>query len=363
MWAQAAPQRLAPWFAVALLCHAPLGWGALERGWSVLEAAARDVSGARFDVVPVEIEPAPAAEQPAVSEQGAAATANADSAAAPRKHRRRARRQASPVAPAAAPAPPTPPRPVAPVAAAPERDAIADPLARLAGAEALQRSQGLRLLLHIDRLRAAPFAAELGAMLSELSPYRSLFAAGALDLVRDFDRLLLMADKLERPGDFRTIFDYNTARYQIRQAITDPETFTLPAPRALVQSPRGQELELSSLKKGFFLPRPVAQELATLHVARPARTLRALGWSLPETLRWLRAEVSANGDGSVRVLLIARDTSPWAAAQSARALTATLEAQLDGGQVSVEGDQLRAELALDEAQLGALLKAFGRASN
>jgi hypothetical protein len=361
MWVQAAPQRLAPWFVLALVCHAPLGWGALERGWSALEVAARDVSGSRFDVVPVEIEPAaPAAEPSAVAEQGAEATANADGVA-PRKHRRRARRQAHPAVPAAAA--PTPPRPVAGATSTSERDAIADPLARLAGSEALQRSQGMRILLHIDRLRAAPFAGELGALLAKLAPYRSLFAAGALDLVRDFDRLLLMGDQLERPEEFRTIFDYNTARYQIRQAITEPEAFTLPAPRTLVQSPRGQELELGSLEKGFCLPRPVAQELATLHLARPARTLRALGWSLPESLRWLRAEVTANRDGSVRVVLVARDTTPWAASQSARALTEVLEAQLTGGQVSAERDVLRAELTLDAAQLTALWGAFSRVLN
>lgn len=364
MWVQAAPQRLAPWFVLALVCHVPLGWGALEHGWSALEVAARDVGGARFDVVPVEVEPAaPAAEPSAVAEQDAEATANVDGVAAPRKHRRRARRHAPPAVPAAAPAAPTPSRPLAGAASTSEPDRIADPLARLAGSEALQRSQGMRMLLHIDRLRAAPFAGELGTLLAKLAPYRSLFAAGALDLVRDFDRLLLMGDRLESPEEFRTIFDYNTARYQIRQAITEPQTFTLPAPRTLVQSPRGQELELASLKKGFYLPRPVAQELATLHVARPARTLRALGWSLPESLRWLRAEVTANGDGSVRVVLVARDTSPWAASQSARALTEALEAQLNGDQVSTERDLLRAELTLDAAQLTALWGAFSRVLN
>jgi hypothetical protein len=363
MWAQAAPQRVAPWFAVALLCHAPLGWGALERGWSALEAAARDVGGARFDVVPIEVEPAaPAVELPAVAEQGSAAATDGDGAAATRKHRRRARRQASAPVPAAL-AVPAPPPPVAPAVAPPQREALADPLACLVGTEALQRPQGMRLLLHVDHLRAAPFAAELGAVLSKLAPYGSLFSAGTLDLVRDFDRLLLMGDQLDRPDGFRTIFDYNTPRYQIRQAITDPEAFTLPVPRTLVQSPRGQGLDLSSLKKGFYLPRPVAGELATLHIARPARALRALGWSLPESLRWLRVELTANRDGSARVALLARDTSAWAAAQSARALTTLLDAQLRGGQVSAERDLLHAELELDEAQLAALLKDLGRVLN
>lgn len=262
---------------------------------------------------------------------------------------------AAPAAPRPAPPRPKPVReaPQKPVATQPRTtpEDIAHPVA-VSGvkSEVIDSNANVNLLLVTERIRNHPLGPRIGKLIVEFPQWRSFFESGAIDPVRDLDRILVVGPQFRRSADVVALLHHDLPPAVMRAAVDRlvrrppkgrwlhsevpaarahadraERLFALTAPHVLVVAPPHLERQLLSAPPTSF-PLPKGDEAVVLHVKTPWRSLIGLPFRLPQSIQWLRLDVLPLEDGSVQVRITAEDADPRQAAEHARGLSDALNA-------------------------------------
>jgi hypothetical protein len=317
-----------------------------------------------------------------------------------------------PPTPAAPPAPraplapkPAPPAPVTPAPspkAEPSRSAgaeIGHPV-ELAGVESsvVDDNANVNLLLMTERLRGHPLGARIGQLLVAFPQWSSFFASGEIDPVRDLNRILIVGPQFRRSADVVAILQHGLPEPMLVRAIDKlvarppkgrwlkgkikaarahadraERIFALATQEILVVAPPALEASLMANPPRAF-PAPEGGEAVVLHVKTPWRALMGLPFQLPESIEWLRLDVTTLDGGAARVRLTARDADAEQAARHAEALTIAINtltnpdlgalgalmglrsiAFIDKFQLRAAGQQISGEVDVTPRQLERLL--------
>jgi hypothetical protein len=149
--------------------------------------------------------------------------------------------------------------------------------------------------------------------------------------------------------------------------------FAMPSSDVLVVAPLHLEHQLIGMPAVRF-PTPEGKEALVLHVRAPAQALRELPFALPDSLRWLRLDLTPVEGGAAFLRVSAEDSDPRAAAQHARSLSNALNAItnpdlgalgaliglrsiafLDRIELQARGPRIYGQLHISEHQLDRLL--------
>ena len=264
----------------------------------------------------------------------------------------------------AAPVHPPPPEPV-PRPAPPEekseprekpkaaagRPDIAHPVA-LSGvqSEIVDSNANVNLLLLSDRVREHPLGPRIGKLLTDFPQWSSFFATAELDPIRDLNRILIVGPEFRRSADVVAIIQHRLGREVLRKAVDRlvqrtprgrwlkakipaalahadraERLFVLPSPNLLVVAPPHLEKQLLSAPPLKF-PAPDGREALVLHVRSPAHALRGLPLSLPDTISWLRLDVTVLENGGAELRVTAEDASPELARGHGQTLSLAINA-------------------------------------
>ncbi|MEO8182356.1 MAG: hypothetical protein ABI895_26265 [Deltaproteobacteria bacterium] len=263
----------------------------------------------------------------------------------------------SPSAPTAPPRPPAAPSPEKPekVDKKPQpaagRPEIAHPVA-LSGVqtEVLDSNANVNLLLISERVREHPFGARIGKLLVDFPQWSSFFSTAEIDPIRDLNRILIVGPEFRRSADVVAIIQHRLGREVLRKAIDrlvqraprgrwlkskvpaarahadrSERLFVLPSQTLLVVAPPHLEKQLLAAPPAKF-PAPDGKEALVLHVRSPARALRGLPLSLPESIAWLRLDVVALEGGGAQLRVTAEDADAALARNHASELSAATNA-------------------------------------
>jgi hypothetical protein len=225
-------------------------------------------------------------------------------------------------------------------------EAAGDP-SRIAG-----KDPNVEVLLAGDKLRGHELGAAFGKLLVTLPEWAMFFEGTPIDPVKDFDHVLFAGPQMR--NDFRkvvAVMDYNIPEKKVREAMgilverangtwikespVPAASITIardkgerilalvPNRRLLVLLPKDLEPQLSTLKN----LKPFAKSGAAIVVklVSPARALRELPLSLPDTLKQLRISITPRPNGEADVDLEAIDSSANDAVKHAKDLTQQLE--------------------------------------
>jgi hypothetical protein len=262
-----------------------------------------------------------------------------------------------PVAPSPPPAPPRPPPPEEkpeprekPKAAAGGPD-IAHPVA-ISGvqSELVDSNANVNLLLLSDRVRAHPLGPRIGKLLTDFPQWSSFFATAEIDPIRDLNRMLIVGPEFRRSADVVAIIQHRLGREVLRKAIDRlvqrtphgrwlkakipaarahadraERLFVLPSPNLLVVAPLHLEKQLLSAPPLKF-PAPDGREALVLHVRSPAHALRGLPLGLPDSIAWLRLDVTVLENGGAELRVTAEDASPELARSHGQSLSLAINA-------------------------------------
>ena len=317
-----------------------------------------------------------------------------------------------PPTPAAPPAPKAPvaPKPALPAPATPAAAPKAEPSRRtgaeighpveLAGLQSnvIDENANVNLLLVTERLRGHPLGERIGPLLVAFPQWSSFFASGEIDPVRDLNRILIVGPQFRRTADVVAILQHGLPEPILVRAIDKlvarpprgrwlrgkvkaarahadraERIFALTAPEILVVAPPALEASLLANPPRAF-PAPEGDEAVVLHVKTPWRALIGLPFQLPESIEWLRLDVTTLEGGAARVRLTARDADAEQAARHADALTIAINtltnpdlgalgalmglrsiAFIDKFQLRAAGQQISGEVDVSPRQLERLL--------
>jgi hypothetical protein len=255
-----------------------------------------------------------------------------------------------PVAPPPAPPPPRPPEKPTP-ARGDAAEGIGHPVAMTGMAsDIVDANANVNLLLVTERLRQHPLGPRIGRLIMNFPQWSSFFESGAVDPVRDIDRMLVVGPQFRRSADVVAILEHSVPREVIRGAVDRlvqrppkgrwlrakfpvarahadraERLFALTAPRVLVVAPTQLEPQILASPPTAF-PAPAGDEAVVLHVKTPWRALIGLPFRLPESIEWLRLDVVPVADGSARVHITAKDADARRAAEHAQTLSVALNA-------------------------------------
>jgi len=194
-----------------------------------------------------------------------------------------------------------PPVNPAPAAAATRNDPNASAtLAALAAAHVVGTKANVLLLIHSAPLRGQALGRALGKRLGDDRLLHAFFERGGLELLRDFDHVLLASSGERGASSPAAVLQYNVPRYKIRGATPelDELEFALAARQILLVAPRGAA-SAARVPRDFRLPEPNGEEALDLYVKAPAVvSLPAFGL-LPKSLSWLRLSLAPDGSGSL----------------------------------------------------------------
>jgi hypothetical protein len=265
-----------------------------------------------------------------------------------------------PRVPPVAPSPP-PPAPAPPVEekaeprekpkAAAGRPDIAHPVA-VSGvqSEIVDSNANVNLLLLSDRVREHPLGPRIGKLLTEFPQWSSFFATAEIDPVRDLNRMLIVGPEFRRSADVVAIIQHRLGREVLRKAIDRlvqraprgrwlkakipaarahadraERLFVLPSPNLLVVAPLHLEKQLLSAPPLKF-PAPDGREAVVLHVRSPSHALRGLPLGLPDSIAWLRLDVTVLENGGAELRVTAEDASPELARSHGQSLSLAINA-------------------------------------
>jgi len=252
------------------------------------------------------------------------------------------------------PAPPKPAEraPREPVSkASPASDEIGHPVA-MAGvhSQLVDDNANVNLLLVSERIRHHPLGNRIGKLLVKFPQWSSFFESAEIDPVRDLDRILIVGPQFRRSADVVAILHHGLPPAVLKQAVgrlvdRPPQgrwlkgkvvaalahadraerLFAFTAPNILVVAPPHLESQILSAPLTRF-PAPEGDAALILHVKTPWRALSGLPFSLPESIAWLRVEVTPFDDGGARLRMTAADADPRQAKAHAQSLSMALNA-------------------------------------
>lgn len=314
----------------------------------------------------------------------------------------------APPVPTVKPAAPAPPSPVEeketpekpPEAKPPAgRPDIEHPVA-LAGVqtELVDSNANVNLLMFSDRVREHPLGPRIGKLLTGLPQWSSFFETAELDPIRDLNRILIVGPEFRRSADVVAIVQHRLGREVLRKALDRlvrrpprgrwlnskvpaarahadraERLFVLPSSHLLVVAPLHLEKQLLASPPLRF-PAPEGKEALVLHVRSPVRALRGLPLALPESMAWLRVDVTALEDGGAQLRMTAEDADAALARSHAQGLTAAINALthpdlgalgallglrsialIDRLELRAQGNRISGQVELSRAQLERLL--------
>jgi hypothetical protein len=307
-----------------------------------------------------------------------------------------------PSVPPAAPAPPSPAeeKPEKPPEAKPAtgRPDIKHPVA-LAGVQTdlVDSNANVNLLLFSDRVREHPLGARIGKLLTDFPQWSSFFETAELDPIRDLNRILIVGPEFRRSADVVAIVQHRLGREVLRKALDRlvrrpprgrwlnskvpaarahadraERLFVLPTSNLLVVAPLHLEKQLLAAPPLRF-PAPDGKQALVLHVRSPVRALRGLPLALPESILWLRLDVTALEDGGAQLRMTAEDDAALARTH-AQGLSAAINALthpdlgalgallglrsialIDRLELRAQGNRISGQVELSRAQLERLL--------
>jgi hypothetical protein len=292
--------------------------------------------------------------------------------------------------------PPEPPAAPQPAAGRPD---IAHPLA-VSGVqtEIVDSNANVNLLLLSERVREHPLGARIGRLLVNFPQWSSFFAAAEIDPIRDLNRILIVGPEFRRSADVVAIVQHRLGREVLRKAIDRlvrrppsgrwlkskvlaarahadraERLFVLPSSNLLVVAPVHLEKQLLAAPAIKF-PAPEGKEALILHVRSPAHALRGLPIAVPESVAWLRLDVTTLEGGGAELRVSAEDSDAATARNHARSLTAAISALtnpdlgalgallglraialIDAFPLRAEGNRISGRVDVSRAQLERLL--------
>jgi hypothetical protein len=309
--------------------------------------------------------------------------------------------------PAAAPVPPVAPTP-APVRAPVRAVEPKPPAGRLDSAhpvamsgvqsQLIDSNANVNLLLLSERVREHPLGARIGKLLVAFPQWNSFFESAQLDPIRDLNRILVVGPELRRSADLVAIIQHRLGREPVRKAVDRlvrrpprgrwlsskvpaarahadraDRLFVLPSSNLLIVAPPHLEQQLLAAPPMKF-PAPEGREALVLHVKSPSHALRGLPLALPETIAWLRLDVTPLESGGASVRVTALDADAQQAHAHARNLSMAINALtnpdlgalgallgmrsiafIDRLDLTAHGDRISGEAEVSRAQLERLL--------
>jgi hypothetical protein len=263
-------------------------------------------------------------------------------------------------APAPAPAPrpqpavpappkpaPEPPKPAAPGRGDPE--AIGHPVAMSGVAsEVVDSNANVNLLMVTERIRNHPLGDRIGKLIVNFPQWSSFFESGEIDPVRDINRILVVGPQFRRSADVVAILEHDLpqpvlraavdrlvqrpprgrwlkAKFPVARASADraERLFALTAPHVLVVAPLQLERQILTTPPRAF-PSPAGDAAVVLYIKAPWRAVIGLPFRLPESIAWLRVDVTPNDDGGALARITAEDADARQAADHAQTLSVAL---------------------------------------
>jgi hypothetical protein len=216
--------------------------------------------------------------------------------------------------------------------------------------EVVDSNANVNLLMLTERIRNHPLGDRIGRLIVNFPQWSSFFESGAIDPVRDINRILVVGPQFRRTADVVAILQHDLPQPVVRAAVDrlvqrPPEgrwlrakipaarayadraerLFALTAPHVLVVAPPHLERQILATPPTEF-PTPEGDAAVVLHVKTPWRALIGLPFRLPESIDWLRLDVVPNDDGSVLARITAEDADPRQAAEHAQSLSLALNA-------------------------------------
>lgn len=252
---------------------------------------------------------------------------------------------------------PAPPKPAAAAPgerlpkASPAADEIGHPVA-MAGvhSELVDDNANVNLLLVSERIRHHPLGNRIGRLLVKFPQWSSFFESAEIDPVRDLDRILIVGPQFRRSADVVAILHHGLPPAVLKQAVgrlvdrpprgrwlkgkvvaalahadRAERLFAFTSPNILVVAPPHLERQILSAPLTRF-PAPEGDAALILHVKTPWRALSGLPFSLPESIAWLRVEVTPFDDGGAQLRMSAADADPRQAKAHAQTLAMALNA-------------------------------------
>jgi len=315
-------------------------------------------------------------------------------------------------APSEAPVPPRAPPAAKPPSAAektPEPPPAAKPAAGRADidhplavsgvqTELVDSNANVNLLLLSERVREHPLGARIGRLLVGFPQWSSFFETAEIDPIRDLNRILVVGPEFRRSADVVAIIQHRLGREVLRKAIDRlvrrppsgrwlkakvpaarahadraERLFVLPSSNLLVVAPLHLEKQLLAAPPIKF-PAPEGKEALVLHVRSPAHALRGLPIAVPESMTWLRLDVTTLDGGAAELRVSAEDGDAATARSHARSLTAAINALtnpdlgalgallglrsialIDAFELRSEGNRIYGHVEVSRAQLERLL--------
>ena len=342
------PLHTARWVAASLALHVPLA--PFTGLWALFERHATPAGGVASNVaapsIPVELDAAALAVDADEAQPANDDASSSEATQAPRRprHRRRAAK-AMPAVPA------------------PQRSVRAESGGGLGAAAAGEANAGVRLIVHLARAREQN-TAQIGALLSAafgVSGWQSFFENAGLDALRDLDRLLIAGASLRGGPGALAIFESNLQGDALKLALDkivresaqdgawltsalplaqaqlagNAQVFGLPNPSSLVSASLGDRAAVEGFAKESRIAAPTRDELASLYLAAPARSLSGVV-DVPRRLHQARVFVKGGDGDGVRLEFSLLDDSAERAVEDARQLEQAL-VQLTGRQLGGSG--------------------------
>ncbi len=218
---------------------------------------------------------------------------------------------------------------------------LGDPVARagLAG-KAVDSNANVRILLHMSAVREHPLGTRIGGLLERAPQWSDFFGAAGVDPVRDVDHVLVAGPQLRDSSNVVAVVQHRldqaavTAAFErmvarggewidhkpdIVKARADraERLFVAPSSHIVAVVPSSAEKSARALSKNVRFSAATGGVALEAYVVTPWRVARGTGIKIPESLRWVRIEVSPEVGGGALIRIEAEDGSPEQAAEDA----------------------------------------------
>lgn len=264
-----------------------------------------------------------------------------------------------------------------------------DPIALVGEAQKIAgKDPNVQVTIDAEKIRTHPLGPRIGRMLAAVPQWRDFLGRSQIDVIRDFDRLVIFAPQLVADSsELVAILSANVPDKELRAAVdalvqADPKhgewrkkapvptatayadraarVFVLPSPGVIVVAPPSAEKAAQGLRKLKLPPVPGAAVVRG-KLFTPANAARGLpGVRLPASLksvRVLRFSLTPTRDGGVLVDLEGEDESPEQAAENAAALTSAIRRiplhalVIDRVAFEAEGNKIKGTITSRQQQL------------
>jgi hypothetical protein len=211
------------------------------------------------------------------------------------------------------------------------------------------RDVNLQVLVVTENLRSHPMAAELGPALANIPQWKTFFGPTAIDPIRDTDRIMAGGPQFRDVSKVSAAVKFRLSEPKLRDAIDDLRRASDPPGEWVSESPPTAKVRaggadryvviggnglvmtvpegaLDQAKRGMAFAPSRPGEAIIASIRYPSRAVRGLPFAVPASLAVLRLSVTLRPDGGADVLIDATDKDAATAAESARAMTASVDA-------------------------------------